>query len=77
MAGVRFVGALELWAAAEVLALALDGTAADELVASGGTLAVSALTIFKTPKPHLSSRPGGPLSVAVAVSRWITSCAVS
>ena len=36
---------------------------------SGGTSAVSALTMFRSPKPHSSSRPGGPMSSAVDVNR--------
>ena len=39
----------------------------------GGTSAVRALTIFKSPNPHSLSRPGGPISSAVAVRRLITS----
>src|SRR5690349_17749359 len=62
-------------ATADRVGLVLNGGEAEDAAANGGTLAVNALTTFKTPYPHLSSRPGGPLSVAVAVSRWITSCA--
>src|SRR6266536_6076171 len=42
---------------------------------SGGTLAVREPTRFSTPYPYSGSRPGAPLSVAVAVSRWMTSLA--
>ena len=44
---------------------------------SGGTSAVSALTRLTMPYPYWSSRPGGPLSSAVAVRRWMTSTADS
>ena len=36
---------------------------------SGGTSAVKALTTLRMPKPHLLSRPGAPISVAVEVNR--------
>src|SRR5690349_6491130 len=42
---------------------------------SGLTSAVSAATGLTMPYPYWSSRPGAPLSVAVAVNRWMTSLA--
>src|SRR5947207_2751323 len=51
--------------------------ATDGLGARGGTSAVSAPTRFTMPYPYWSSRPGGPLSMAVAVSRCTTSVADS
>jgi len=45
------------------------------LAANGGTSAVSAATGLTMPYPYWSSRPGGPLSVAVAVNRCTTSVA--
>src|SRR5438552_13739956 len=53
-------------------AVARDACVAGADVA-GGTSAVNALTRLRTPKPYSGSRPGGPLSVAVAVRRWMTS----
>src|SRR5215475_3281472 len=41
----------------------------DALADAGGTLAVSAATMLIRPYPYWSSRPGGPLSMAVAVKR--------
>src|SRR2546430_15974897 len=41
----------------------------------GGTSAVSAAYGLTMPYPYSGSRPLGPLSVAVAVNRWITSVA--
>ncbi len=40
---------------------------------SAGSTAVNAATMLSTPYPYSSSRPGAPLSVAVAVSRRTTS----
>jgi hypothetical protein len=42
---------------------------------NGGTSAVRAPTRLTIPYPYTSSRPGGPLSMAVAVSRCTTSVA--
>src|SRR5437667_8222615 len=47
----------------------------DGLGGKGGTSAASAPTRFTMPYPYSSSRPLGPLSIAVAVSRWMTSMA--
>src|SRR6266536_5723988 len=48
---------------------------ADGLAANGGTSAVSAPTRLTMPYPYWASRPVGPLSMAVAVSRCTTSVA--
>ncbi|KXK60221.1 hypothetical protein AWW66_19980 [Micromonospora rosaria] len=53
------------------------GCAVDGTDPSGGTSAVSAATRSITPWPYWSSRPGGPLSTAVAVNRCTTSLAGS
>src|SRR5438270_11171555 len=47
----------------------------DGLARRGGTSAVSAPTGSTMPYPYWSSRLCGPLSMAVAVNRWITSVA--
>ena len=43
------------------------------LAVFGGMSAVKAATGLTIPKPYSLSRPGSPLSIAVAVIRWITS----
>src|SRR2546423_4352493 len=47
----------------------------EELARSGGTSTVNAPTRLTMPYPYSSSLPGGPLSMAVAVNRWVTSVA--
>src|SRR5438874_320294 len=63
---------VSLWSDAADPPGAADGVA-DRL----GTSAVSAPTRFTTPYPYSGSRPLGPLSIAVAVNRWMTSAADS